>query len=422
MIQTINSHYIIIAASVIIIFSYLFNVASRKTNIPSVLMLMLTGIAINFFAEIKSENLMKVLEILGTVGLIMIVLEAALDLKLTLEKRGILIKALVVSVALLLATSGFVTVIFYYLLEMQFYSSLLYAVPLSVMSSAIVIPSVGMLSEEKKEFMIFEASFSDIFGIMFFYFLVDLKNEESVGNIFREVSFNILGTVVISLLLSYALVIVFQKIRSNIKLFLLVSSLLLLYSSGKLMHMSSLVTILTFGLLLNNPEIFFRGRLQELLNPPVFSQIVGNFRMITMETAFVVRTFFFVIFGMSVVLSDLYNPMVFIVSTLILVGTYAIRFGGIRLVNGKEVWPETFITPRGLITILLFYAIPPEFIDPAFHNGILLMIILATSLIMTFGLIKYRKSVYTQYRQEGTHPDDQEYLEGEEVTHQEEEV
>ena len=51
--------------------------------------------------------------------------------------------------------------------------SLVYAVPLSIVSSAIVIPSVGSLMPEKKEFMIYEGTFSDILGIMFFYFLVE---------------------------------------------------------------------------------------------------------------------------------------------------------------------------------------------------------------------------------------------------------
>lgn len=358
---------------------------------PSVLMLMMTGIGINVFAEVQPQSLMKILEILGTVGLIMIVLEAALDLKLSKEKWPLLWRSMVLSVVLLIATTAFIAAIFYYGLEMPLYSSIIYAVPLSVMSSAIVIPSVGGLSEHKKEFMIFEASFSDIFGIMLFYFLADLKEADSAGHVFKEVSLNIIGTIVISLVLSFGLIVIFQKIRSKIKLFLLVSSLLLLYSFGKMMHMSSLVTILIFGLLLNNRELFFRGKLADFVQPKEFDQILDNFRMITMESAFVVRTFFFVIFGMSIVLSDLYNPVVFIVSAIILAGTYLVRFLGFRGVVGKDINPEIFISPRGLITVLLFYAIPQDLQVADFHTGILLMIIIASSVIMTVALINYGK-------------------------------
>lgn len=360
---------------------------------PSVLMLMLTGIGINIFAEVQPQSLMKILEILGTVGLIMIVLEAALDLKLTKDKWPLLWRSMVLALLLLFATTALIAAIFYYGLEMPMYSSILYAVPLSVMSSAIVIPSVGGLSEHKKEFMIFEASFSDIFGIMLFYFLADLKEADSVGLVFKEVSLNIIGTIVISLLLSFGLIVIFQKIRSKIKLFLLVSSLLLLYSFGKMMHMSSLVTILIFGLLLNNRELFFRGKLADFVQPIEFDQILENFRMITMESAFVVRTFFFVIFGMSVVLTDLYNPVVFIVSAVILAATYIVRYLGFRGVVGKNINPEVFISPRGLITVLLFYAIPEDLQVPDFHTGILLMIIIASSVIMTIALINYGKQI-----------------------------
>ena len=54
--------------------------------------------------------------------------------------------------------------------------------------------------------------------------------------------------------------------------------------------------------------------------------------------------------------------------------------------------PELFLAPRGLITILLFYAVPesvksshPEF------NGILLFVILFSCIIMSWSLIKDKK-------------------------------
>ena len=46
-----------------------------------------------------------------------------------------------------------------------------------------------------------------------------------------------------------------------------------------------------------------------------------------------------------------------------------------------------FLIPRGLITILLFYSIPPEFQVPTFDTGILFLTILFTSVIMTISLL-----------------------------------
>ena len=87
--EVFNSYLFIIAVSVIIILSYFFNILSKKTNVPSVLLLILTGVLIKLgmsFFDIKSINLFPVLEVLGIVGLIMLVLEAALDLELKKEK------------------------------------------------------------------------------------------------------------------------------------------------------------------------------------------------------------------------------------------------------------------------------------------------------------------------------------------------
>ena len=82
----------------IIILSFFFNIISKKTNIPSVLMLILLGMGIK--AGLSRFNIFdhdlrvdSILEILGNVGLVMIVLEAALDLKLEKEKAVMIFKS-----------------------------------------------------------------------------------------------------------------------------------------------------------------------------------------------------------------------------------------------------------------------------------------------------------------------------------------
>ena len=53
--------------------------------------------------------------------------------------------------------------------------------------------------------------------------------------------------------------------------------------------------------------------------------------------------------------------------------------------------PQVAIAPRGLITVLLFYAIPEKLTVPDFEEGIILFIIISTSLIMTFAMISDKK-------------------------------
>ena len=207
-----------------------------------------------------------------------------------------------------------------------------------------------------------------------------------------DVISNIFITVVLSVIISYALVLIFQRVQTQVKLFLLIAVLLLLYSLGKQFHLSSLLIILVFGLVINNHKLFFRGFLRNWIETAPLNSILRNFHLITIESAFVVRTFFFVIFGMTVDLQSLLNGRDFLISLAIVVLLFGIRAGFLRFFRGKEITPEILIAPRGLITILLFFAIPAT-MQVEFNSGILLYTILMTSIVMAMALIAGGKHI-----------------------------
>ena len=111
------------------------------------------------------------------------------------------------------------------------------------------------------------------------------------------------------------------------------------------------------------------------------------------------RTFFFVVFGLTIVLSSLLSLNVLFVSLLILISIYVIRYGLLRLFIGRDILPQLFIAPRGLITVLLFYAIPVEAQVETFEPGILLFVIIGTSLVMTWAMIKDKRKMRTMIDQ-----------------------
>ncbi len=404
--EIFNSYDLIIIASLVIILSFFFGELSKKTNIPSVLMLIVLGISIKIgldALEIKNLNFLPILEMLGIVGLIMIVLEAALDLELKREKLWPISKAFAIAlIGLLLSTWVAAHVLHHYIEGMSMEVAWIYATPLSILSSAIIIPSVGTLPTAKKEFHIYESTFSDIIGIMLFHFLVeqvvDSVENSSVLGFFGNIGL----TIAISVIASYLLILVFQKVSSHAKLFLLISILLLLYAVGKKMHLSALIVILIFGLLIGNMQVFFRGKLSQWLDKEKSKEIYKDLHSITIETAFVVRTFFFVIFGVSISLASLLGVKVAVVSVLILLSIYAIRFVLLRIMIGGDIIPQLFVAPRGLITVLLFYAIPTEIQVEGFEPGILLFIIIATSVIMTIAMV-YDKKRRTKAVQKANH-------------------
>jgi len=385
----------IILASAILVLSFLYNAIAEKTNIPSVLLLILTGIGINLGLEqlgvLDELRLMPILELLGIVGLIMIVLEAALDLQVDRQKLPMIGKSLLIALLCLVGSAFLIAWLIQLFYPGGFIECLIYATPLSIMSSAIIIPSVSSLVAEKREFMIYESAFSDILGIMFFYFLISLV-EEGGGQAVTSFGINFLVTIVVAVVASYALIYLFKDLKGQIRLFLLIAVLLILYSAGKLLHLSPLLIILVFGLLLANHQTFFGIFKNFFSDDDPIEEIEKEFHLITLETSFVVRTFFFVVFGMTIDISALFNLNTLLISTSILIAIYMLRYSVLRVLLGARTTPELWIAPRGLITILLFFAIPEIVKIQLFENGILLYVIIISSLIMSAALVTERAS------------------------------
>ncbi len=393
--EIFSSYNLIIASSLILIASFFFGELAKKTNIPSVLMLILLGILLKLGLDTmdgEPPDFLKLLEVLGIVGLIMIVLEAALELKLEKDKYIPIAKAFGVAlIGLFISIWVAALLLNYFIPEMTMQKAWIYATPISILSSAIIIPSVTPLIQVKKEFHIYEGTFSDILGIMVFYFLVAPFENEGTSSGLVGFGGNLVLTIVISLVASYLILILFQRIHTHVKLFLLIAVLLLLYAIGKKLHLSSLIIILVFGLLISNMKLFFRGILRHFLDKEQAEDIYRGLHVLTMETSFVVRTFFFVVFGLTISLASLANWKVALVSLLIIISIYLIRFLLLRMFIGRDILPQLFIAPRGLITVLLFYAIPVGAQVKGFEAGILLWIIIGTSIIMTFAMISDKR-------------------------------
>ena len=248
--------------------------------------------------------------------------------------------------------------------------------------------------------MVYESTFSDIWGIMAFYLV--LGNQEAVGpgEVLKAIGINLGASLVISIAVSYLLVYVLQKITSSVKLFLSIAVLILIYSIQKMLHLSPLILILIFGFFINNHKVFFanifknkegKSWLGGLLDDKKMAGLRHDFHLLTLESAFVIRTFFFVLFGATVVLASLTDFEVLFYGLSVSVILYATRFVFLRLFRPEDPVSLLYIAPRGLITILLFFQIGsnyPELVDTSFNGGILLVVILVTCIIMTVSLIQ----------------------------------
>ncbi len=390
--QIMNTEEILIVICTLIVLSYLFSIVSQYIRIPSVLLLLFAGIGFRALADFNQFEISfsaKLIESLGVVGLIMIVLEAGLDLKLGRDKVKLIRDSFFSALFIFVISTVLLSIILNYWLQEPFNKCIVYAIPLSIMSSSIVIPSIHPLTAQKKEFLVYEASFSDIIGIIVFnYFIAgDVLKWKSIGMF----GINIGLSLVLSLLLSFLLLIILAKTRLNIKFFLIFSLLILIYAGGKIFHLPSLLIILAFGLLINNWEKLKWKRLLNYFPHEQVEALRHLLHSVTAETSFLIRTFFFLLFGFSISLNFLSQSEVVMVGSLIVLALFVIRILYLRFFVKTNLFPESFFIPRGLITIVLFYKIPEHLKLNSFDDGILFYIILTTSIIMTLGMIFYKK-------------------------------
>jgi Kef-type K+ transport system membrane component KefB len=384
----ISANNIIIILTIIIILSYLMDIISRSIRIPSVILLIGLGIALKFIFGLLSQSFLiphHTLEIFGTTGLILIVLEASLDLNVTTQELPVMKKAFLTALAIFACSTISIALLIQYLMESSFRSSLIASIPLAVISSAIAIPSVASMQKAIKNFIIYEATFSDIIGILIFNYTIQ-ENPVS-GESVRDSIINIFEIIIISLVCSIIMVLIMNKITHHIKFFLILSMLLLIYSLGKIFHLPSLLLILSFGLLINNLDKFSNLKIYGHINPDKFKNDLISFKGFTAEIAFVIRTFFFVLFGFSINLDTFGNLDILYQAGLIILLSILIRYLLLRLMVRKEhQMTKLFLAPRGLITILLFYSIPEKYVIKNFSSDIVFLFILVSALLMMISL------------------------------------
>ncbi|RZL60236.1 MAG: sodium:proton antiporter [Pedobacter sp.] len=387
-----TTYTILIILSGLVIFSYLFDLVASKTKIPSVLLLLLLGIGLRFlvdYLKIHTFNFLSILPTLGTVGLILIVFEGSLELKYDREKNKIIKSAFLSALTILLGTTTIITLIIYQISHRDLYSCIANAIPFSVISSAIAIPSAAALGKQDREFVIYESSFSDILGIIIFNFAI--SNQSITTSAFIGLGLSTFLIILLSAIACVVLLYIMGKLYHHIKFFLIISILILVYAIGQSYHLSSLVLILSTGLFLNNADAIQNAWFRSVFLYKNLTADLSQLYQLSAESAFILRTFFFVIFGFTMDISKLDDEFVFVNGLFMVFTIFFIRFLYLRIFRKENVFPEGFVSPRGLISILLFYNLPDSLKIIEIDTPFMFIAVLGSSIIMTIGLLATRK-------------------------------
>ena len=378
---------ILITICILLLMSYIFDISASKTRIPSIILLLLLGFGLkhltNIF-KIPVPDLEPSLPILGTIGLILIVLEGALEVDLNRSKIKHVGIATLLALLPMVLMAGIITYSLVYFEHATFKSALVNAIPLCIISSAIAIPSARNLRKSEKEFVTYESSLSDIFGVILFDFFVLNENIESqtFGYFFIELLVMLIVAVLASILLAFFI----AKIKHHIKFLPIILLVVLIYAVSKEFHLPALIFILLFGLALHNIDQIKDIKFFSHFSTDIFKKEVHRFSEITTEFAFLIRSVFFLLFGFVIKFVDVINlatlPYALGISALIFLFR-AIFLNLFRM----SLSPLLYLAPRGLITILLFLSIPTKMSIPIINNALMIQVILICAIIMMIGLI-----------------------------------
>jgi hypothetical protein len=383
---------IIITLCVLVLIAYVFDLTSSKTKIPSVILLLALGWflreILNYFSVVVPD-LSPALPVLGTVGLILIVLEGSLELEFNPSKMSMIRKSFLNALIPMLVVAFGLAWAFSVFGKTNFRYSLINAIPFCVISSAIAIPSVRGLTQQYKEFVVYESSLSDILGVLLFNFIA-LNSSFGIFT-FGRLGLQIVLIIFISILATISLAFLLHRIEHHIKFIPLILLIILIYAVSKIYHLPALIFILIFGLLLGNLDELNGKKWIDKLKPAELKEEVHKLKDLTIEGAFLIRALFFLLFGYVIDPPELFNAHTFLWALGITAAIFILR-ALMLILTRLPLSPLLFIAPRGLITILLFLSIDPANTISLVNRSLIIQVIVLTAFIMMIGIMTSKGS------------------------------
>jgi Kef-type K+ transport system membrane component KefB len=378
---------IIIALCLLLLLGYLFDLTASRSRIPSVVLLLFLGWLVKqgtVYFDIRMPDIAEALPTLGTVGLILIVLEGSLELELKRHKLPMIRKSLWMALVPFFILSLLMAWALLGLGKDDFRQNLINAIPLAVISSAIAIPTAKNLPAAMREFVVYESSLSDIIGVLVFNFVLTnaFITAKSVGIFLIQIAWMTLVSFAATLLLAFIL----SRITHHIKYLPIILLTVLIYALAKESHLPALLFIMIFGLFLGNLDELKHYRWIEKLRPEKLNLEVHNFKDLATEAAFLVRVLFFLLFGYTIEAREVFNVESLPLAAGVVAMLYLIRSIFLALFKLPQR-PLLFIAPRGLITILLFLSVDEGLRLDLINHSLVVQVVLLTALLMMLGML-----------------------------------
>jgi len=338
----------------------------RKTRVPDIPLLLGIGVLLGpVFNLVSVRELLTLAPYVGTIALLVIMLEGGMNLDVDRVLRQLKWVVLLTSLAFLLAAGGIAAVLCLYA-GMPVAQSLMLGAALGCTSGAVVIPLVQemRMAGSTRTLLTLEAALGDALAVVAVLFLIHYVRTPvtdtglqvtlianaflwagilgGVGGVFWARFLSRVGRMPLSYMLTMA-------------------AILLLYSACEAIHASGVFAVLVFGMAMTNAEsILKRLRVRRPYDRDTahfaLHETIGWFHQ---EVTFLARVFFFVYLGMLLEVSGFTRTMI-AASCGIVALIYPSRYLATRIVGwmGRrqpsiERGIITGMAPRGLASAVL---------------------------------------------------------------------
>ena len=349
----------ILAIGLMIFFAHFLSLQFHKTNIPDVLILILIGILIGpVLGIVTPADFGKVGPLIATIAIVVILFESGTSLNLTTLGESLGMTGFL-SLLCFLLSSAIVTGVALIALDLTLLPAIMLGVTLGGTSSAVVIPIVNSLKMTEKlgTVLVLESALTDVLCIVGVFALLQIHTQGNVepGRLVGGVLSALIFAAVIGVVGGIGWLLVLGKVRNFPNT---ISSTLayvfIVFGLTELLGFSGAIASLALGITLTNFEKFGLHRLQHLDQQiePLNEMDITFYR----EAVFLLKTYFFVYLGISILFGSVKIAIVAIEMTLLM---YIMRLILTRVAlqsdtyNLRDSSITSMMIPKGLAAAVL---------------------------------------------------------------------
>jgi NhaP-type Na+/H+ or K+/H+ antiporter len=328
---------IVLVVGLLIFGAHAFVELFKKTKIPDVLLLIFIGLFLGPIINIVSpKDFGEVGPIFSSIALIIILFEGGLELNIDSLKKSIRSSALLTIVSFFL-TLIIISFIFSFVFGYSILLSLFIGAILASPAPAIIIPlskQLNNISSETRTKLTLESALGEALSIVFALSILQfmLSNNPEYGKITGGIIASFFFAIVIGFVTGYLWSIILNKVREiKDSIFLTPSFVFVIYGISEILGFSGPVAVLTFGITIGNADMFpFLNIFKGIELKPISHNETE--KLFFSEMVFLVKTFFFVYLGISIIFSDIW---ILIIAGILCIAIVASRFIATKISTPK---------------------------------------------------------------------------------------